>query len=447
MERDYIFHEHTTSLCSTCKKPLNAKIIFKDESVYIRKYCLEHGVHDELLERDKTYFLRKRQYDKPSTMIKHDHEMKKGCPHDCGLCPQHDQHTCIGLIEITQRCNMACSMCYADSEKTSDLSLAEIEAMMDYYQEAENHKAEILQISGGEPTLHEDILEIIKMGQAKKIKYVMLNTNGLRIAEDEVFAEALGQFKGGFEVYLQFDGTGKEAHMAHRQKDVLDLKLKAIERLVHYQIPVTLVVALSKENRMEIGKVIQFAIKTPYIRGINFQPVVHYGDGDVDREQRLTLSDVLNEIEKQTSQLLKKDDFIPLPCNVERIAVTYMLKGEKGFIPVLRHTRVEDYVSLIDNTLNFDMEELLKNKRQGFLGCSCFDDVKLLKKLIPANYLLKSKDEKLKFVDENTFRITVTSFVDAINFDMKSVQKECVHVITKDLKRVPFSMYNLFHRR
>ena len=445
MERDYIFHEHTTSVCSFCKSKVNAKIIFKENQVYIRKYCSDHKVHDELLEKDLSYFMRKREYDKASTMITYDTPMNKGCPFDCGLCPQHDQHTCIGLIEITTRCNLTCEMCYAKSSEKPDLTLEEIEKMLDYYQEAENNQAEILQISGGEPTLHNNVIEVIKMAKDKKIKYVMLNTNGIRIAEDESFVKELAQFKGGFEIYLQFDGVSSKTTLDHRHKDLNITKIKAIENLIKYKIPVTLVVSVSESNQNEIGEIIKFAIDTPYIRGINFQPIAYYGD-HTRPHNRMTLTGVLDAIENQTNKLILKDDFIPLPCNVERIAVTYMLKTKDGFIPALRYTDVKSYLPIIDNTLNFNMEEILNSNRQGIWGCSCFDDIKMLQKWVPKNFLLKPKEEKLKFVDENTFRMTISSFVDQYNFDMKSVQKECVHIITKDLKRIPFSMYNMFYR-
>ncbi|MCJ7688322.1 MAG: radical SAM protein, partial [Clostridiaceae bacterium] len=136
-------------------------------------------------------------------------KVEKGCPYDCGssgICPQHDQHVCIALIEITTKCNLKCPLCFAVAGEGEFLSLDRIEKMMDFFIDSEYGQGEILQISGGEPTIHPDIIEIIRMAKSKNFKYVMLNTNGIRIAEDEEFASQLQQFIGGFEVYLQFDG-------------------------------------------------------------------------------------------------------------------------------------------------------------------------------------------------------------------------------------------------
>lgn len=448
LERNYIFHEYTKSLCSYCHERIDGKIIFKDNKVWILKQCPEHGLHEELLEDDINYFLKRREYDKPGTITTVDTEFKKGCPYDCGICPEHDQHTCIGLIEVTHRCNLNCDMCYAKGEKHDDLDLETIERMIDYYQKSENNQAEILQISGGEPTLHKNIIKIIEMGQEKKIKYIMLNTNGIRISEDEKFVEELSRFKGGFEVYLQFDSFSDSIYKDYRDKSMIEIKMQAIENLIKHKIPMTLVVTVSKLNINEIGKIIQFAMDTKYIRGINFQPIAYYTITykDIDIKNRVTLSTVLNAIECHTNGLIQKNDFIPLPCNVERVAVTYLLKSSKGFIPVMRNTNVKDYLSIINNTLNFDMDEILKQESSGSV-CKCLKNIKTIHTLVPRDFIFKSKQEKLRYVDENTFRMTVTSFIDGYNFDMKSAKKECVHVITPDLKRIPFSMYNLLHRK
>lgn len=206
MDRDYIFHEFTTSLCPKCLKNVSAKIIFKNNKVFLKKYCKKHGEQEELLEEDIEYYKTKRNYDKPGTISKTQNKTKKGCPFDCGLCPVHDQHTCIGLIEVTNRCNLKCPTCYAKSGEGKDLSLKKISKMMDFMVKSEGGESEILQISGGEPTLHPEIIKIVELARTKKIKYVMLNTNGLRIAEEEDFVKELSKFKKRFEIYLQFDG-------------------------------------------------------------------------------------------------------------------------------------------------------------------------------------------------------------------------------------------------
>lgn len=451
-DHSYIFHEATVSICPYCLKTVQAKIVIKDSSVYILKNCKTHGAQLELLEEDAEYFSTKDQFNKPGTICKTQTEINKGCPFDCGICPSHNQHACIALIEITDHCDLFCNVCYADTHNKGFLDLNRIEKMMDFYQDSEFNNAEILQISGGEPTTHPDIIKVLKMAKSKKFKYVMLNTNGLKIANDANFAKELRQFIGGFEIYLQFDGLDPETHMHFRGKDLNEIKKKAIDNLAEYEIPITLVSTIENGvNDHEIGEIIEFGINKKYVRGINFQPVAFFGKSKRNiPEKRITLSGILNKIEKQTNGMLKKNDFIPLPCYVEKIAITYLHRNEKGFIPITRGIKIKDYLSIINNTFIFTIEDILKEAKTNIFNrniCDCFKFIKEFKKIIPNGFDAKSKKEKIAYVNENTFRISISSFTDVYNFDIKSMQKECTHIITPDLKKIPFSAYNMFYRK
>ncbi len=453
--RDYQFIESTTSLCPACMKRLDAKIVLKGGSIYLLKHCLEHGAQEELLEEDGRYYMNRLAYDKPGTISKTQTERKNNCPFDCGLCPEHDQHTCIGLIEVTQKCDQQCPVCYAGSGGEGDyLPLEKIDGMIEFFRASEYGKAEILQLSGGEPTLHPGIIDIIKLARSK-VKYVFLNTNGLRLAEDEKFAAELGQFQGGFEVYLQFDGFDGKTHERLRGRDLSEVKQKALANLAKYKVPVTLVATVVKGvNDGELGRMVEFGLNADNIRGINFQPVAFWGRlGDVDKKDRLTITGIIGLLEKQTKGMLEKSDFIPLPCDVDRVALTYLYRTGGGFIPLIRDLDIKDYLPVLRNTFNFDPEDIMRdldNSAAGVCGpsCSCkVDLMKNFKKIIPAGYLLKSEKKKVEYVSANTFRISVTSFVDAHNFDLKAMKKECVHVITPDLKKIPFSAYNMLYRK
>lgn len=451
--KSYTYHSSTMSLCNECLKQIQAKIIIEDGKVYILKYCSEHGEQKELLQEDSTYYLLKNNYDKPSTSPKVDTKVSKGCPYDCGICPQHDQHGCISLIEVTQRCNMSCPTCYASCSPHIDggkfLDLGTISKMLDYYQKCEDNNAEVLQISGGEPTLHPQIIDIVHMAQDKGIKYVMLNTNGLRIADDEEFVRELSKFKSGFELYLQFDGFTNDIYRSLRGKDMYEIKEKALQNIVKYQIPATLVCTVSKNvNDHVLDEIIKYGIDTPCIRGINFQPLAYFGRTDKMIEDRITLSGIINRIEAQTNKLLMKDDFIPLPCNVERVAITYMYRPEKGsFIPLTRKINIGRYKSIINNTFMFKVEDIFKNATSGLPICDCMKFIKDFKFIVPKNFFKRTVEQKKEFIDNNTFRISINSFIDRYNFDLKSMQKECVHIITPELRRIPFSSYNMIHRQ
>ncbi len=406
------------------------------------------------MEENADYWQKRMLYTKPGTAVATQTERSKGCPFDCGLCPEHEQHTCIGLIEVTQACNLRCPVCYAAAGFGEPLPLETIKKMLAFYQESEDGQAEILQISGGEPTTHPDIIAIIEACREAKIPYVMLNTNGIRVAESEDFVKKLAQFHGGFEIYLQFDGFDESTYSHLRGRSMLDTKLKAIANLTKYNIPITLVATVERGiNDKELGKMVEFALKQPLVRGINFQPVAFFGRlNGVDTSNRITLTGILDGIEKQTNGMLKVSDFIPLPCDVDRVAVTYLYRENEQFVPLMRQIDVKNYLPAIRNTFKFNPEEFVKDLAKSATGpadekcCDYLGIMKQFKRMIPASYFLKSETEKHEYISANTFRVSVTSFVDAYNFDMKSMKKECVHIITPELKKMPFSSYNMIHR-
>ena len=450
MDRDYIYYEYTNSLCNECLKVIPAKIVFKDNKVYLLKHCSEHGEQLELLEHDIEYFKHKRDFDKAGTVTKTQTEVKNGCPYDCGLCPNHDQHSCINLIEVTDKCNMCCNTCYASSGKGKDKDLKTIKKMIDFAAEAEDGRGEVLQVSGGEPTLHKDIIEIIEYAR-EKFQYVMLNTNGIRIAEDLDFVKELSKFKGRFEIYLQFDSFDDDIYTKIRGRSLKKIKEQAINNLKEYNIPITLVMTLERDlNDKEIGKVITYGIETSNIRGVNIQPVAYFGrkNGNIDRKNRVTLTDTIRLIEEQTKKMIVKEDFVPLPCNVERVSLTYLYKTKNGFLPITRTNNIKKLLPYINNTFTFKIEDALTNGRDIIFGSCCNPLIflKEFKKFVPKDFMSWDIEERSEYVSNNTFRITITSFLDRYNFDIKSMQKECAHIVTEDLKRIPFSSYNIIYR-
>lgn len=450
MDRDFVYYEYTNSLCNECLKVIPTKIVFKDNKVYLLKHCSEHGEQLELLEHDIEYFKHKRDFDKAGTVTKTQTEVKHGCPYDCGLCPNHDQHSCINLIEVTDKCNMCCNTCYASSGKGKDKDLKTIKKMIDFAADAEGGRGEVIQVSGGEPTLHKDIIEIIEYAR-EKFQYVMLNTNGIRIAEDLDFVKELSKFKGRFEIYLQFDSFDDVIYTKIRGRSLKKIKEQAINNLKEYNIPITLVMTLERDlNDKEIGKVITYGIETSNIRGVNIQPVAYFGrkNGNIDRKNRVTLTDTIRLIEEQTKKMIVKEDFVPLPCNVERVSLTYLYKTKNGFLPITRTNNIKKLLPYINNTFTFKIEDALTNGRDIIFGSCCNPLIflKEFKKFVPKDFMSWDIEERSEYVSNNTFRITITSFLDRYNFDIKSMQKECAHIVTEDLKRIPFSSYNIIYR-
>ena len=194
MDRDYVYYEYTNSLCNECLKVIPTKIIFKDTKVYLLKHCSEHGEQLELLEHDIDYFKHKRDFDKAGTITKTQTEVKHGCPYDCGLCPNHDQHSCINLIEVTNKCNMCCNTCYAGSGKGKDKDLNTIKKMIDFAADAELSITE--QIAKHRPN---DKVKISakRDGKVKLFEVTLRNKAGktdLLTKEDiDALCEALGE--------------------------------------------------------------------------------------------------------------------------------------------------------------------------------------------------------------------------------------------------------------
>jgi len=210
VSRDSLYLDFTRSICPVCKVLIDAEILIRNNRVIMRKRCKEHGWFETLLSSDAKYYRWALQFNKPGTLpAEFGTEVENGCPYDCGLCPEHQQHTCLGIIEVSVNCNMRCPTCFANSSVGKSLSLSQIEYMLDCFVRYEGNP-EVVQFSGGEPSIHPQIIEMIGAAKARNIKLVMLNSNGIRIANDEEFVKKLAVL--GVYVYLQFDGFKKSTY-------------------------------------------------------------------------------------------------------------------------------------------------------------------------------------------------------------------------------------------
>ncbi len=279
--RPYLFYDVAISICSTCYRKVEAKTVFEGDSVFLLKRCPQHGSEKVLIADDIDYYRRCREvFIKPPEMpLVYNTPVKWGCPYDCGLCTDHEQHSCLTLVEICDYCNLRCPVCYADSgpERQQFRSVELIEKMLDAVVRNEGHP-DVVQISGGEPTVHPNFFEIIELAKARPIRHLMVNTNGVRIAQDEEFVKRLADVKEDFEVYLQFDSFERDPLIQLRGADLRRIREDAIEKLNRYNISTNLVVTLKKGlNDHEIGKTIDYALQQPCVRGVTFQPIQDAG--------------------------------------------------------------------------------------------------------------------------------------------------------------------------
>ncbi len=449
-QRPYLFYDTATSICETCLRRVDAKIVFQDEGVWMLKRCPEHGKARVLIADDIEYWRRSREvYLKPSEMPEHfGTPVKWGCPYDCGLCADHEQHSCLTLLEITDRCNLTCPVCYAGSGPShgSHRSLEQIESMLDAIVHAEG-EPDVVQISGGEPTMHPDFFKIMDMARERPIRHLMLNTNGVRIANDAEFAERLATYLPGFEVYLQFDSLEAGPLVDLRGVDLRDVRARAIERLNALELSTTLVVTVKNGlNDHELGRIIEYGLEQPCVRGVTFQPVQEAGrlEGFDAQANRITLTEVRRKILEQTDTFAPAD-IVPVPCHPDSLAMAYALKGETGVVPL---TGLIDPQVLIDgpgNTIVYERDPQLKET---------------LLKLFATNHSPDSGASALKELlcclpqavvpegigYDSVFRVLIMQFIDAATFDVRSVKKTCVHIVHPDGRIIPFDTYNLFYR-
>jgi hypothetical protein len=427
---------------------IEASVVIRGGSVYLLKDCPAHGQQTELLEKHSDYYLARTQYDKPGTDSIRQTGHSRGCPFDCGLCTEHQQHTCIGIIEINSSCQLQCPDCYTGHRPFSQLSVAKAAEMMDFFQTAESNSAEILQVSGGEPTLHPQILDILHLAKEKRFKYVLLNTNGLRIAEDRSFVSELSSLVPGFEIYLQFDGFTPSVYRELRGRDLSAIKQAAVRNLADAGIGMTLVATVKKGcNDSEVGAILKYGMDQPFVRGVNYQPLAYFSGATRPPPDRITLTEILSLVEEQTGGEYRCSDFVPLPCDVERVAITLCARQNGNFVPITRHIDVRDYLPVINNTFAFNADDYLRQTAGQSALCNCVSSfISKLTTLIPPDFSLFDRNRKSAHFSENLFRVSVSSFVDCYNFDIRSMQKECAHIITPDLRRIPFSAYNMFNR-
>ncbi len=479
-DRGEILWELTRSICPQCGKVIDARILFREGKVYIRKYCPEHGELEALFFGDAELYVKIAPYNKPGTMpLTFSSEVRDGCPLDCGLCPDHQQHACLALIEVNQACNLDCPLCFADSgtkqaQTGFELTFEQVERMIDAFISAEGDP-EVLQFSGGEPTLHPRILDFIRLANSKGIRYVMLNTNGIKIAHDDRLLAGLAELKP--HVYLQFDGFERRTNELLRGRaDLIETKLKALERLAEADLRVVLVAAIERGiNEHEVGSIVEFGLRHPAVFGINFQPAFRARrHPTADPLTRITIPDVLKAIETQSRGLIRLDDFVPVPCCMPTCNfVTYAMIDGDAVTPITRVLDISTYLDTIRNrtmpALNDelvqtlerlwsssakvgsdeaarDIAEILRGTQgmaaHGEDGPHSLESTRAEHRCSSCHAHLPLSEHSPRDLGRHVFMISTRDFMDPWTFNVKHAMKCCVEVLTPDGKMIPFCAYN-----
>lgn len=494
--RPHTFLGTTQSLCPECLTVVPAKILARPNGrVYFRKHCPTHGFREDFVCSDVTW------YDRTEFMVPGKVppvmgvEPDKGCPYDCGLCTEHEQHTCIALVEITSSCNLRCPMCYSSSGPGGKhLTFEEACRAIDRIVQTEQ-RPEIIQLSGGEPTIHPEFERIFAYACEQPVDYVMINTNGLRFAHDPELVSRLAERKRRMEVYFQFDGFTEESSRTLRGEALVETKLKALETLGRHGIHTILVVTLQPGvNEGEMGEIVRFALERPWITGVSFQPATYSGRHLLpdELERRITFPDVVKGIAAQTEGLFREEDFMPLPCAHPNCHIlTYAYRTGSSAVPLARFIEPRQSLDLLANGITFTRPRArqLIESYLGKSGCcaggSCGDTPVTLSPIgidravassrdmqaaktrsdsqrpgagfsrnapvtdesvqsVAMEFFAKALSEQL--APRDVFRITITSFLDPYNFDLRRLMKCCIHHVLPSGHVIPFCAYNVLYR-
>ena len=422
----------TLSVCPVCLTKIPAKkVVGADGNIYMEKHCWEHGSFKTLIwEGDLESYLGWTAMDAGGKVTPvRAAPVEKGCPYDCGLCQNHERDGCCVLLELTNRCNLKCPVCFASAgeQKPFDLSLEEIGKQYDLLMERGGPFN--IQLSGGEPTMRDDLDKIIALGKEKGFTFFQLNTNGIRIAQEAGYAEHL--VKAGVSVvFLQFDGLDDEIYRTLRGAPLTETKIKAIDNCKKAGLPVVLVPTVAPGvNDHALGEILRFALdRAPHIRGVHIQPISYFGRCGLEApEVRLTIPAVLRRIEEQMEGIMKVTDFggggAESPyCSFH---ASYMRKKDGSLKALPRRS------SQCCCVKSSDARDFVSQQWSGkAAGCD-------------GDEATSSLDVFLQQTVENTFTVSGMVFQDAYNLDLDRLRRCYICEVDSRHGMVPFCAYNL----
>jgi uncharacterized radical SAM superfamily Fe-S cluster-containing enzyme len=435
--------KRTTSRCPVCHASCPAEVWRTSDAqakVLLRRTCREHGDAEVCISSDARFYWLA-QGDPRNA------ENGNGCGNACrasdgavrgtlgrnahgkGEAPFEKLSTCLALIEIVNSCNLACPTCYADSpvgagKNVDAIPLADLQRRI---QGVIDRKGgiEILQLSGGEPTLHPQFFELLAWARENPgIDYLLLNTNGVRIANDREFADELSRSfdYGGLQLYLQFDGVQLEGQHFLRGADLRETRRRAIERCGEMNLPITLAMTVTTENLSHLWEAIEFGLEYSHVRGVAFQPMFGSGRLPLHASARLNTADIILAAVAQSGDRLRFEDFTPLPCGDPNCAtIGYLLKANGRTYSIGDFIDFAQVQGFLRDKVRYKLEDLMK--------CGCDSE--------PLGELLR----EFELNETNTFRLFIKPFMDAWTWDEDRIDRCCTHVIRPDGKLDSFCRY------
>jgi uncharacterized radical SAM superfamily Fe-S cluster-containing enzyme len=472
VEQNYL--KDTKSICPECHNVIPARLSELGGKVIITKTCPIHGYYEDVYWSDFEQWERVRKYSTLGDGLENPRtQTVRGCPYDCGICPNHKSQTVLSIIDVTNRCNLKCPICFANAAAVGyvyEPSLEQICRMIDNLVANRPVPVKALQLSGGEPTLRDDLPEIVRYAHGAGIPHVEVNTNGVRTAKDPAYLRALCR-SGVSSFYLQFDGVTPEPYKVTRGLDLLPLKLRSLEnfRSEGHESIILVVTLVRGVNDNQIGNIVDFAARNrDIVRCVNVQPVSITGRIDRSKlaDYRITIPDFMRLVEEQTNGQVKRSDFFPVPTVVPFARAVGALKGrrypeftmhehcgmatfvfveDEKLIPITRYVNVGAFMHSMDEV--YRLASAGKKTRASLKMIESFRylKVRVLGSLI-SGVVRQGSYEALSTLMHQVIMIGAMHFMDPYNFDLERVERCGIHYAVPDGRIVPFCTMNTLHR-
>ena len=461
-EKKRVF-KRTTSTCPGCLALLEVDVVVRDDNkVYFEKSCPKCGPSEALVSEDAAYYVNAYSYARAGTEpLKFAAKVEHGCPTDCGTCSDHEQHTCLPIVEVTDHCNLECPVCIVNNQYSSHIDVGTFAKIVQTLVDNEGY-CESIALSGGEPTSHPKILELIAAATRPEIGRVVVITNGLRLGRDRRFAEQIKA--SGAYVGLQLDGFTADTHEKIRGRDLVAEKDAALAALRELAIPTQMIfVATRGANAHQIGQAVELFLAEDHILSLNFQPMAFtgYGGGAFphDPMDRLTIPGVIRRIEEQTSGKLKVSDFSPLPCSHPQcVSLSYLMRLNDGsYLPFSRFVDFSRHGTLLRSSATLpaspEIEQAMNDVMYDVYARQ--DEIERSPEILAA--LRRTLDvmfpdrpistkEAVQIGEKQAKSIFLHHYMDRHDFDLERLRKCCHHYPQTDGRIMPACSFNMFHR-
>lgn len=451
----------TTSLCKFCKNGVEANIVQKNNKIFMRKECPEHGASEILVSSNAQWYLETLNY--PAKLIRPivKKEVDAGCPFDCGACTSHEQKVYLPVIPITSACNLSCPICYTinKNEGAYHISLEEFQKLLDVIKK-NDPDMQLINLTGGEPTCHPQFMQIIRLCHQAGIHRITISTHGLSLIRDDKTLEELARIKA--RIVLSFDSFNDVTNKKMLGINATKSKLKVIEKLNEYNIDTTLIPVIAKGlNDHELKDMVDLMFCTDNLRSLEIHTMTFTGQGgeEFDPNFRITTPDVLEMIETFSKGKIMVKDFTPSPCAHPLCYQTcYLLKLHNGeFLPFTRFMSKKQMRFLLEDNLYLEpgpkLEEVLKDVinelwTQDIEGADADDVLKTLKKLLLEMYPATpiSYEERQVISERSAKAIYIHAHMDEDNFDMDRIKQCSVGIPFADATNIPTCSYNVLYR-